>query len=278
MSADTETPSETVPVEAAADASSSLSEGKRVYVGNLPFKTNYQELRGLFEDYNLLSVTIPKAKVASKQGGFFYKKLGYAFAEFGSKEEAERVVNELDEKVLNDRKLSIKLAKTERKPKKERDEKEVQKDQADNKNDKSEEKSNTNGAAAAKKERRPKRAPAPDSKDTVFLANVPVGTTVEEIQELFVGFDVKEVKTVNKDQRTIRRKGGAITQEPRTLAFVRFADETVQQKAIAEFDGKKFKDVDLSVKVATELVSGGAEADADADKQEGTAEGATAAA
>lgn len=63
-----------------------------------------------------VNVSIPKVRTPSKNGGFFLKRLGYAFAELPSKEEAERAVKELNDKSLDERRLSVKLARTMDKP------------------------------------------------------------------------------------------------------------------------------------------------------------------
>jgi RNA recognition motif-containing protein len=199
-----------------------------------------------------VSMSIPKVKQPSKNGGFFFRKLGYAFVELGSKEEAEKAVAQLNDQNLNDRKISVKLAKSEKKPRKTKENGESSPSESAKENDKEQDSSKK----AAAKPVRKRRVPGPESKDTILIKNLPVGEPREEIEELVKEFNPVEIKLTNRGTRRIRRKGEQVTIEAHTLAFIQLADNATQQKAIEALNGKKYKDIELEVKVALELVEG----------------------
>lgn len=56
------------------------------------------------------SVSIPRTRVTRPNGSVSYKKLGYAFAELQSEQDAEKAVELLADKVLDERPLTVKIA------------------------------------------------------------------------------------------------------------------------------------------------------------------------
>ncbi|ANB14488.1 hypothetical protein AWJ20_2081 [Sugiyamaella lignohabitans] len=291
MSADTETPVEKVEeptstpstTTPANDEPTPSSNGeaaveydtKRVYIGNLPFRSTHKDLRDLFEDFHISSLNIPKSKVTHSSGRVFFKKLGYAFAEFPTEEDAKKAVESVNEKVLNDRQLNVRFARVlDRKARKEKSAAAAAaaastaetngNDQSSTTTTSSKE-GGTSKAAPKKPAPRRRRPTGPDSTDTVFLGNLPVDTTVEELEEFFKPLSPVEVKLAIKKPRKAKRKDAVITLPGRTLGFVKLADEATQKKAIDEYNGKTFKDVELQVKVATQLVEEEAEEEGAAD-------------
>lgn len=78
---------------------------RRLYVGNLSFKTSEEELSRHFSQVGTPeSVAVVKDRVSGRSRGF-------GFVEMGSEAEAERAIEELDGKELEGRPLKINEAK-----------------------------------------------------------------------------------------------------------------------------------------------------------------------
>lgn len=77
----------------------------KVYVGNLPFSTGFQELKELFSQCGEVSdATVIVNKFTGRSKGF-------GFVTFTSKEAAEKAISEMNEKEINGRKISVNLAR-----------------------------------------------------------------------------------------------------------------------------------------------------------------------
>ena len=76
-----------------------------MYVGNLPFDVNDEELRAAFEAFGqVVSATVIKDKYSGDSRGF-------AFVEMSSKEESQAAIDGLNGKELKGRKLTISEAR-----------------------------------------------------------------------------------------------------------------------------------------------------------------------
>ncbi|KAG0743433.1 hypothetical protein G6F57_001405 [Rhizopus arrhizus] len=71
-----------------------------IFIANLPFATNEQELKELFIDYKVVSVHV----VRTKNG----RSRGYGFVEFENEEETKKVLENVKDVVLEDRFIYIK--------------------------------------------------------------------------------------------------------------------------------------------------------------------------
>jgi len=101
----------TAATEAAA---TSVAEGRRLYIGNVPYETKEEELKEFFKSYLIESVSIPRNPRTDRP-------VGYAFVDVSTPSEAERAIAELSGKVINERKVSVQPArKLEAEAKKER--------------------------------------------------------------------------------------------------------------------------------------------------------------
>ena len=82
----------------------------KVYVGNLPFSVDEQQLRALFEegDREVLEVKI----VMDRDTG---RPRGFAFVNMASQEDAQAVINSLNGRDIEGRALTVNMAK-EREP------------------------------------------------------------------------------------------------------------------------------------------------------------------
>ncbi len=76
-----------------------------IYVGNLSFDANEDELKGLFEGYGV----VDSAKIISDQ--FTGRSRGFAFVEMQNREEGLRAIQELDSKDLKGRSLKVNEAR-----------------------------------------------------------------------------------------------------------------------------------------------------------------------
>jgi len=82
----------------------------KVYVGNLPFSVDEQQLRALFEegDREVLEINI----VMDRDTG---RPRGFAFVNMASQEDAQAVINSLNGRDIEGRALTVNMAK-EREP------------------------------------------------------------------------------------------------------------------------------------------------------------------
>ncbi len=84
--------------------------GSRVYVGNLPFNVDQEQLRALFEEggHEVLEVKIVTDRVTGRPRGF-------AFVDMASSEGAEAVIAALNGRDVGGRTLTVSMAR-EREP------------------------------------------------------------------------------------------------------------------------------------------------------------------
>lgn len=78
---------------------------KKVFVGNIPFQAQDEELRNWFASHSVypVGVAIVKHRVTGKSRGF-------GFADFSQADEAEAAVNALNGMELNGRRLMLSVA------------------------------------------------------------------------------------------------------------------------------------------------------------------------
>jgi RNA recognition motif-containing protein len=76
-----------------------------VYVGNFPYNTSEEDLRGLFESYGTVNdVSIIKDKYSGESRGF-------GFVEMASDDEAQAAIDGLGGQEFNGRKLNVNKAR-----------------------------------------------------------------------------------------------------------------------------------------------------------------------
>ena len=90
--------------EAEVSHATSAAEGRRLYIGNLPYSTTKEQLTEFFTEFLVKSVSIP---INPRTG----RAVGYAFVDLQSKEEAERAIAELSGKEVLERKVSVQAAR-----------------------------------------------------------------------------------------------------------------------------------------------------------------------
>ncbi|MCF8222360.1 MAG: RNA-binding protein [Bacteroidales bacterium] len=76
-----------------------------IYVGNLDYKVNEEELQELFEEYGSVS----SSKIIMDK--FSGRSKGFGFVEMDSDDEANEAITNLDGTVMNDREITVNKAK-----------------------------------------------------------------------------------------------------------------------------------------------------------------------
>ncbi|KAA8909439.1 hypothetical protein TRICI_004506 [Trichomonascus ciferrii] len=244
---------------------------KRVYVGNLPFKTTGEQIRELFSDYNVVGVTIPKARKTSPTGKSILRKLGFAFVELSTPEEAQSAIEKLNDTTLEERQLAVKIATgTPRKPRSKATKKAASGASEEGENspaasgkenaepseesgDKSKEKTKPKKKQVKKPKRTVSTKDLPDSTDTVFVTGLPRNIKKPELQEFFKDIEISEIKIATSPPRRVRTAEGVTKLPPKTFAFLKVADQSVQSKAIELYNEKQIReDTVINVQVAKE--------------------------
>jgi RNA recognition motif-containing protein len=77
----------------------------RLYVGGIPFETDSEGLKRMFED----SGTVSSAVVATDKGSGRSK--GFGFVEMSSEEEAQAAISKLHGTTVDDRTIRVEVAK-----------------------------------------------------------------------------------------------------------------------------------------------------------------------
>ncbi|KAI5817717.1 hypothetical protein BZA77DRAFT_309295 [Pyronema omphalodes] len=90
--------------EADAAHAASAAEGRRLYIGNLAYSTTDEQLKEFFSGFSIESTSIP----TNPRTG---RAVGYAFVDLTTKEDADRAISELSGKEVQERKVSVQLAR-----------------------------------------------------------------------------------------------------------------------------------------------------------------------
>ena len=77
---------------------------KTLYVGNLPYTTTIEELKGLFSEYNTEDVKV----ITDRDSG---RSRGFGFVHFNYDGEAEKAIKALNGHSLGDRKIVVNEAR-----------------------------------------------------------------------------------------------------------------------------------------------------------------------
>ncbi|KAJ2794017.1 hypothetical protein H4R20_006361 [Coemansia guatemalensis] len=229
-------------------ADMSLNEGfKKVFVGNLPFKTTDEELKKKFE---------PIGKIADAWVGVARgRPLGRGYVVFAEESAAAKAIETLDGVDMDGRAMIVNKARSQAegrpKPRNSRSGRNrgAQKQQEDapasvalggvtletaNGNaQQGQEAANgepTENGDRKRRVRRPKkpktvRADVPPSTTVTYIGNLPFEATAKNLEELFKGFAVVDARIV-VSKKSNRSKG---------YGFATFANPAEQAKAIAKF-------------------------------------------
>ena len=184
-----------------------------LYVSNLPFSVDDEQLREVFSDYDVTS-----AYVAVRRNG---RSKGFGFVSFGSSGEQQKALEKADGLELDGRTLNVNVAhKDER-----RDDKGVLKEEFKN----TERKNNGGGR------RRGNDDNSEPSQTIVYVSNLPFQYEDKDLEELFEGLAVKSARVARR--RNDRSKG---------FAFVEFETNEAQEEAL-KLDGKEIDGRSINV-------------------------------
>jgi len=262
----------------------SAAEGRRLYIGNLAYATTEGELKEFFKSYLVESVSIPKNPRTDRPVGYAFVDLSTpseaerAIAELSGKEILERKVS-----VQLARTPQPAGEKTEGAPADDANGDRARgsgrgrgrgargraarggRTRADGKEDAAATEETTTAEETpaadteAKKDARPakrERGPPADgiaSKNKVMVANLPYDLTEEKLKELFKDFEPSSAKIALRPIprfmiKKLQARGEA--RKGRGFGFVTLASEELQQKAVAQMNGKEIEGREIAVKVA----------------------------
>lgn len=233
---------------------------ERVYVGNVDFSATEDELREFFSGLAVSSVEIP-SKTITRGKKLFVKRLGFGFVQFETKEEADKAIEQFNGKDFKNRSIYAKKAL----PPATEEEKKLKTEAflARQKELKARAKTGkTNGAAEQTAAETPengtdktqlKTPEGNKSKDTVFIANLDYKANVKQLTNLFSELSPKWIHVPTRRVPYHVLKKFQAKQKPifnKGIAFVKFADEELQLKAIEEFNGKEINGRTVVVEAA----------------------------
>ncbi|KAI5970376.1 hypothetical protein CANMA_000539 [Candida margitis] len=214
----------------------------RVYVGNVDYKATEDELRELFKDLNVTEVEIPFKEIIRGERSF-KRRLGFAFVQFGSKEDADKAVADFNGhkfKRLNiflkkavppatpeEKEAKIEAYRAQRKAQEEKKEA-VKKEKAETKD--------SNGVVSPPEGKK--------SVNTIFVTNLDFKVNAKILK--------KEFAELNPVWIHVPRNRG----RSKGIAFVRFKDEETQKKAVELFDKKDINGREVTVDIAVDTRKG----------------------
>ncbi|KAI8979963.1 hypothetical protein BDB01DRAFT_699053, partial [Pilobolus umbonatus] len=194
----------------------------QVFVGNLNFETDEDKLQSFFSSAGeVLSVIIKTRNAQSK---------GHGFVSFGSLEEAEKSVEDLNQKTLDDRVLKVQLAR----PKTSRRKKTAKKA------DTSTESTGDTEAEKVTSDNKDDSESTHKPNTSIFIANLPFSMKSAGLKELFKDYKVKS--TMVAKQKNRRSKG---------YGFVELESVEEQQRVLEEFKDVEIEGRQIHVKAAT---------------------------
>merc|ERR1711953_864727 len=185
---------------------------RRVYVGNLSFKTNSTGLKEAFEQYGEIEhahvVTIGK------------KRRGFGFVTFASPDDASKAVQGANGTDLDGRSIRAELSTSTTTPQKEK-------------------------KPTLKKRVRRVHVPASEreiSTDVAYLGGLATEVTKDQLKELLAPYGVQNITP----RKAYRPRGAP---RPR-FAFIRVDTEANRDKLVADLEGKEFEGQNLETKKA----------------------------
>ncbi|EGV62078.1 hypothetical protein PSN45_000792 [Yamadazyma tenuis] len=251
----------------------------RIYIGNVDFKAEEDDLKQFFEGLTVEEVSIP-SKIRKYGTKTVEKHLGFAFVQFKTDADAEQAIEKYNGQEFKNRKIYVKKAvpepTEEEKQKKNELFKAKKAEQAAakkakklvkaqlKKSDASENASEASDAPEGVQKveskptepREPKTAPqGKASDDTIFITNLDYKVNYKTLTTLFKDLSPKWIHVPTRKvpahiYKIQKAKGRSIFNKG--IAFVKFADHDTQVKAIEEFNGKEVNGRNIIVDVAVD--------------------------
>ncbi|SCV04384.1 LAME_0H18008g1_1 [Lachancea meyersii CBS 8951] len=183
---------------------------KRIYISNLDFDTNEEDLKQFLQEFNVLTVLIPSQTVRGFRNSSV-RPLGIGYADFATAEDAQNAVKNLNGQKLHDRALKMKMyapfvaKRKERRPSKKQNSTSVS--LGVNRSDpvmadttaqepvaaEAQEPVDTTVEATAPLPEAPKTNSEPVSDDTLYCAYLPSNVTDVELREFFADYDPQDI-------------------------------------------------------------------------------------
>jgi RNA recognition motif-containing protein len=211
-------------------ASSQPRTENTLYVSNLPFDLDDNDLKSIFSEFNVKS-----ANVAVRQGG---RSLGFGFVEFHNSKDQHSALEALDQSEVNNRVITVKVATGRR--------------TGGNRNNGGNR--NTGGRRPNAGGRRPnnsaprRRNPSNNtnekrepSQTMIYVSNLPFSVDDKRLSEVFTGYKVKNAYVA------VRRNGRS-----KGFGFVDFGSAEEQQKAL-KLNGQEVDGRPLTIQVANKV-------------------------
>lgn len=211
--AQTEAP---VVVKQEVEVDLAAQQGRKLFIGNLSFKTTSDELKAFFEGMG----QIEESTIITRGT----RSMGYGFITFATAEEATKAAAELNKAELSERQINIEVAK----PKVDRS---------------GERRAPRRGGRRGNTARapRPRRDPpsGQPSEKMLFCANLPFSLDDAGLCDMFKDFSISHAHVV-------KRKNGS----SKGFGFVELTSNEEQQRALAALDNADCHGREISLKVA----------------------------
>jgi len=246
-----------------AASEAAQAEGRRLYIGNLSYSTTEDDLKNLFKDYIVDSVSIPQ----NPRNG---RHVGYGFIDLSTASEANRAKDNLNSAELLERKISVQFARKhepgaegERRPRLGRGRGRFRyprgrgpRDNQENHGEQGETGTGNESRGLRKPPLRRNHGPPKDgvpSKNKVMVANLPFDMREEKLMEIFKDYEPVSAKIALRPipvylARKLKARGEA--RRGRGFGFVTMPTEELQKKACEEMNDKMVEGRQIAVKVA----------------------------
>jgi|ERR1712063_13357 len=215
--------------------------GRKVFVGNLSFRTNFKSLKAGFAKVG----TVERVSVVSKDG----KRLGFGYVQFADEASAQKAIETMNNTELDERTIKVELARpsTRRIKKRPKTKKNSPASKPAEGSKDSEGSSDAKPARKQGKRKRRVRIPIEDreiSENVIYIRGISDDVSDEDLKELFKDFGVEKI-TLRRTIRWIKGERLRIRQ-----GFIVVDSAEHQQAAVDALDGKEVSGETLYVRKA----------------------------
>merc|ERR1711977_122071 len=232
-------PSSNTEVDQANEDKTNLIDPRKVYVGNLAFKTRFKGIKEAFSPVG----EIDKIHLVYKNG----RRLGFAFVQFTTEEAAQAAIEKMNATELDGREIKVEVSRVQNRTRKP---KSAAAPKTENKKAEPKQKNAKKVSPPAKKLVRKvvrRRVPVEDredSEDTIFVRGFGSSADKDSITELFKDFGVTSVTLKRSFQYRAKERISS------RFAFVTVDSPANQEKAVASLNGKEIDGNTIEVRKA----------------------------
>ncbi|KAI5960460.1 uncharacterized protein KGF55_004753 [Candida pseudojiufengensis] len=227
----------------------------RIYVGNVDYKATEEELKDLFKDLKVTEVEIP-SKENTRGDKTFKRRLGFAFVQFETKEDADKAIADLNGQKFQRRNIFIKKAvppPTEEEKKVKIEAYKAKKEEIQKAKELKKEANKKNDSTNAESTTKPKVPEGEKSKDTIFITNLDYKVNVKALNNTFKDLKPKWIHVPTRRFQNKKYPNGKFRRPlNKGIAFIKFPNEEVQKQAIEEFNGKEINGRELIIDIAVD--------------------------